>query len=464
MGVCDEEMPNMLRRLWPGGAFERAVAIFFAMILLALGIASFAEAALTYDGSFVFFRLLETHQFIYDFDRVLNLVVEVPVMVATHLTENVHILGILLSAGCCSIPILGLAVSWLVCRDHPSLLIWPAMSIGLASLPGEFFFFADPIMVATLFWPALLTVLVGASPTTLGLVAILTILAAATHPAATAFSAAIALCALAAAIRRPRLRQRSLWFALFLALIFLERMLIPLSDYERGAITSQIVTYTFARAIYGWPLVALGLIALAALGCIFPRRSQSVVVVIVPLIAAGGALVAWALNPANWVGCIDYRYWTTPITLAFMGGAAIEGLWLPRSSERLLKTRTYAILLVGGIFLVVLSIQSIEWQQMNLRMREELVNSGQGCVAFTSLDWLRDTALNHWGAAFNAIEVQGRRPDTLLLPHDLACHMFVLNRSALLVSQGEFVYQRGINGWFDFSTAYDNAKQSYTVP
>ena len=32
MGVCDEEMPNMLRRLWPGGAFERAVAIFFAMI------------------------------------------------------------------------------------------------------------------------------------------------------------------------------------------------------------------------------------------------------------------------------------------------------------------------------------------------------------------------------------------------------------------------------------------------
>ncbi len=463
MGVCDEEMANMLKRLWPRGAFERALTLFFAMIILAFGITSFVNAPLSFDGSFYLFRVLDNHDFIDDLDRVIHIPLQVPVLAATYVTHDLHFLSLAFSAAYCSIPLLGLALSWIICRQRPSLFIWPAISICLAELPGRFFFINEQVMLATLFWPTLLMVLLGAPTVVMMLVAAITIVAAASQPVAAATLAEILLVALVSAIIRPQVREQSLWYALFLGLLLLERIVIPIQDWERKSFTLNVVSYSFYNAVWGWPLIATAFTMLAGLMCLFTPRRYPRIYLMVPLVLVGIALTVWALNPTSWDRCIDFRYWITPITLVLMAGAAVEELWLRRSSEvQLQEIRRYAIPLVGAIFLLVLSMQSVEWQMMNHRLRGELVNSERGCIPSGSLFWLHDTPLSHWGGTFNAIEVQGQKPATLLLPNELDCQIFATEGDAKLVDQGAFKFDRDIRGsWFDFDDAYRKAREDH---
>ena len=53
----------MLRGVWSVERFDRAVAIFLALTLIALGIATLVSAPLSFDGAFFLFRVLDTHQF-----------------------------------------------------------------------------------------------------------------------------------------------------------------------------------------------------------------------------------------------------------------------------------------------------------------------------------------------------------------------------------------------------------------
>ena len=177
---------------------------------------------------------------------------------------------------------------------------------------------------------------------------------------------------------------------------------------------------------------------------------------LVPLMLAGAALVAWAIPPANWANCSEYRYWVAPVSMPFMAGAAVEALWLRKSPERRLQDlRLLALPLVGAIFLLVLSIQCFQWRLVSRRFIGKLENSDLGCVSGSSIDSIRNTALDHWSVTLYAVELQGREPRTLLLPNDLACHFFALRGDAVFIEQGAaFTYvRRRREGWFDFEGA-----------
>jgi hypothetical protein len=454
----------LITGIWPARPFDRAVAILFALVLLALGIATFVNAPLSFDAAYFLFRVLDTHRFADAHNRLINILLRVPVLVATRFTQDIRVLCLTFSAAYASIPVLGLAASWHVCRSRrPSLFIWPAISICIAALPGEFSFQSEQIMVAALLWPALLTGLIGAQAAVLALVAIISVIAAASHPIASTLLGIAVLAAVVSAITRPQVRRASLGFAFFLGLLLLARVAVPLNEYERHAFDVRIVIDSFRNSVLGWPLVAIALTMVAALSCLIPARRRACVYLMAPLILSGGALVVWAIKPANWAICLDYRYWVPPISLMFMSGAAVEELWLRRSTEsRLQEIRLYAIPLVGAIFLVVLSIQSVQWGMMSKRLSKDLMDSDRGCINRNSLSWLPYTALGHWAVPFYAVELQGRKPSTLLLPAQFACRIFASNGDAIFVYQGAFKYIRPHGeGWFDFEDAHLKAESLF---
>ena len=448
---------NLMERIWPEDRYQRGATIFFALIALTWGVTTFVNAALIYDGAFSLFRLLDRQFFVADLDRMINVPIQLPALSATFVTNRLGVLSRIFSGAYCAVPCMGLGLSWLLCRRHPSLFVWPAFSICLAELPGRFFFTNEQVMLATLFWPALLTAIFGASTLVLAMVSGITIFAAASQPVAAPTLALIMIAAIATAIIKPEVRTSSLWFGLFIGLLLLERVTVPLYDWETSSLTIATVYRSFYNAVYGWPLIATILTLAAGVTCLFRPVRYTRALLFAELAGVGVALTIWAWSPATWWRLIDFRYWATPIALALMSGAVIEELWLRRSEAQLQEIRAVALPIVGAIFLIVLSMQSIEWQMMNHRLRDELASSGAGCVPVKSFNWIRRTPLAHWGGAFSAVENQGRMPTTLMLPSMQACESFAADGDAKFVDRGTFNFERGLQGrYFDFEEAYLN--------
>jgi hypothetical protein len=434
--------------------FNRAIAIFFGLVAIALGIATFANAPLSYDGAYFLFRVLDDHQFAAFHGRLINIPLQIPLVAALHFTQDIGILRLAFSAAYASVPLLGLALSWLVCRSRcPSLFIWPAMSVCIAALPGQFSMQSEAIMAATLLWPALLTVLLGATPGGLALVAISSIAAALSHPEAVVVLAFVALVATTSAIARPPSRRVAMGFAFGFAALLLVRALTPLDPYEVKALTADTIVASLNNSVIGWPLVAIVFVMVAALGCVFPARSHGRAYLMVPLGLAGIALVAWAVRPENWTHCANFRMWVAPLSVAFMAGAAAQTLWRQKLTEAQLQgLRLAAMPLIGGTFLLVLSIQSFQWNRVSGRLASELVNSDRGCI--TDSTSTQETALNAWTTPIYALELQSRTPRTLFFPEEFSCRLFSLNGDALLAQQGFFTYLRHPgHGWFDLEDA-----------
>ena len=442
-------------------AFNRAITIFFGLIALALGIATFVNAPLSYDGAYFLFRVLDDHQFAAFHGRLINIPLQIPLLAALRFTQDIRLLSLAFSAAYASIPLLGLALSWLICRSRcPSLFIWPAMSICIAALPGQFSLQSESIMAATLLWPALLAVLLGATPTVLSLVAISALAATVAHPEAVVVLAFIVLVAATLAIVRPSSRRVAIGCALAFSVLLLVRALIPLDPYEANALTFETILAAINDSLLGWPLVALALVMVAALSCVFPARPHARIYLMASLSLAGVALVAWAIRPGNWAFCEDYRGWVAPLSLPFMAGAALQTLRPPKSAEAQLQAlRLCAIPLIGGIFFLVLSIQSFQWDRISGRLAAELFNSDRGCIS--DVTSIQGTALDTWPTTFYALELQGRKPRTLFLPEGFGCRLFALNGDALLAEKGSFTYLRHHgHGWFDFEDARSRTRAS----
>ncbi len=438
------------------GPFSRSVGIFFALVLLGSGIAAVFDAPLSFDGAFYLFFVLDHHKFAAFHSRLINVPLQLPTLAATHLTQNVHVLRLIFCAAYASVPALGLAISWLLCRSRrPALFIWPAISICIATLPGQFCFNAECIMSVTLMWPALIAVLLAGPALAFPLVAIASIGAAVSHPCAVIPLAFTMLVAIASAIVRPQVRKTSLGFAFGAGALLLARTLVPLDTYESSVLSLDTVIYTLREAVLGWPLVAMGFSVVAAFICFSSAESPARTYLVAPLLLAGAALVVWAINPADWIKCIDYKYAVPPVSLVFMAGAAFEGLRPPALAQRQpAAVELSALPLIGAVFLVVLSIQSLQWGRMGQRLTRDLDNSDRGCVSRTSLDWIRNTPMDHWAVTVYAADLQGRRPRTLLLANDLACKTFALTGDATFVGKDNFLFVRPRGkGWFDFEDA-----------
>ena len=434
-----------------------AVPIFFALVAAALIVAALCGDPLSWDGAFYLFLTLDRQIPFFTRARAINAVLETPVLAVSHFSNNFTILRAVFCICYAAVPGLGLALSWIACRARrPSLFIWPALSICLAMLPGQFHLISEAFMAASLTWPVFLAGLIGTEPGLLPVLALLEVMVWFAHPIAVALSAFAALATAVSASRLSgRARFRRYAGASLLAALALSRVLAGFTTYEHQRMNLKQVTDSFRWSVLGWPLASLAFVSIAALQCLrgsaVNRRAEESdsaadYLLVGAVLAAGICLIPWSLVPRAWAESIGYKFWVAPISIAMMAGCALDA-W--RSSPMLSWTaRKPALIAIGSAFLVVLSLQSATWVRLTTRFVDDLHQAGSGCVPRASFKWLRFTPLNHWATAPYSIILQGRTPDVLVLDDD-NCDTYMKNREVNII----WFSRASGHGWFDLDHA-----------
>jgi hypothetical protein len=436
--------PNVFRGFSRSGA---PTLILFAAVASALIVASVMRAPLSWDGSFYLFQVLDRQSwFIAQPHRWINYALQAPTIVALHLTSNLDILTLIFSLSYASVAMVGLTISWLVCRKRPDLFIWPAIGIGLATLPGIINFNSEATMTAPLFWPVLLATLVGVDLVESLLVALLALAMLIVHPNAASVLALGAITACVSAMLPPFKPMRLAGSAALVALTVV-RLIIPLTPYEHQQLIGFNLNKAFVWGLEGWPLVALGLIFLLAACCLYQRlncKTASRWVDFAPTVAVtavGLVLIPWASNPAAWANEMEFRFWMVPMSLPIMGACALD-TWLASGQVSLGRRRQPALVAIGAVFLIVVSIQSVIWNQLTNRLLADI--EGEGCMSLTSLPWTTQTLMHHWSTASYAIVLQGRTPHRLVLDAG-GCLEYATDATVHII----WMRRKNGSGWFD---------------
>jgi hypothetical protein len=438
-----------------------SVRIFFALIAAALVTCSILRGPLSWDGAFCLFEVLDRRfWFVQDY-RFIDVPLEFPVLFASHFTSNLNILAMLYSLSCAAVPMLGLAASYLICRKRPELFIWPALGISVATLPGIFCFNSEAIMAASLFWPVLLATLIGVDVGELALVASLAMTVLVSHPSALAFFVLGTMTAFVSAKMSPAAKHLRYAGAFGLGLLGLVRLLSPITDYERRQLGFATLRSSFNVALKGWPLAFLALTLVVVILCLIQRPNRSpksfTSDFALPgiLIAAGLMLVPWAINPHSWWKSLDYRNWVIPISGVVMGACALDA-WRNTEQGHLWRGRQPALIAIGAVFFVVLSLQSLSWNQLTNRLLDAM--RAGGCVPRRSLTWIDRTPLDHWATGAYAIVLQERTAHSLVLDGD-RCGDYAANGTVNIL----WLARKKGDGWFDLDHVRTDASPSRLI-
>jgi hypothetical protein len=163
------------------------VGLAFLAIAGALVVAVAYDAPLTWDGAYYLFKALDLQTPFVTNNRLINVALQQPLLVASQFTSDLGVLRRAFDAGYVLIPLISLTCAWWFCRSRPALLRWPALGICVASLPGRIFFVGESTMVTDLFWPLVLGVLLAAGGVAeLVVLALLAVGVWASHPTAVA--------------------------------------------------------------------------------------------------------------------------------------------------------------------------------------------------------------------------------------------------------------------------------------
>jgi hypothetical protein len=429
--------------------------LFFAAITLGLLILILSGVGLAWDGSYQLFSILDSQLAEVAYGRWSETLLFAAVVLTSHVTDNTPLLAIEFAALHVVFPLLALAASWWVVRNRaPGLFIWAAFGIGLATLPAQACLVCQSVTVMQLFWPVLLTVLVGVPGRTYLLLAVLVPWMLYFHPAAIPLLSVAAAVAVLVSFRLRERRRALLLTALALggAVLFgVVRALVWRYSYEASQLTLQQWQTMYRYAVAGLPLQALAFAWLAALLVFldgFIRRGQILIrfTAFVALAAAVASLVLWASDAHLWKEAVEYRGWSVLLSLPFIALAVLD-VGARRWPFRL---RLGQLMAIG--FLGVLSIQGAIWVDLSNRLRTELASAGPVCIQHTQLAFLRGTVLDKWNIPAYALLVQGRQPSKIVTYYQ-PCNASYLSQGIVIAKFAPNVWdlRPWEAGWFDKS-------------
>jgi len=415
---------------------DPAVVLFFLSIAAGLAFATACGFGLAWDGAYYLFKLLDRHRFVVLYHRWLHYPLQWPTLFASRLTENLTLLRALFVGTYASIPLLALLACWRVSRERaPGLFVWPALGIGLATLPGQMLVVGEGARDMQLFWVVLLWILAGAAAEHAALAVVVMTACLVDYPLAVVLFAAAAVLALGRGLVDRGGRSRLLaWGAALLVLAGLKLVFFWTTKgaYETQAISTGVLALQFHLGVHGLPLESLACTWAAGLLVVtsrfVARRSErlarwSLRLAAGAVCAAGAALFLWARDPLLWVNGNEFRTWVIFASLPLVVLAGVDGLAAPLPSVRddLWPPRAHVIGLAGVAFLVVISTQSATWYGLSQLLRSTIAESPAPCLSSDQLHWVERTALGYWPLPAYAILLQGRTPTKLVLDH-AGCH------------------------------------------
>ena len=442
---------------------------YFSLVGLALAAAALSSAALAWDGAVYLFQLLDEQAPFTPNGRLVNVIWQLPTLAASYVTDDLATLRILFSVTYAAIPLLALAFSWWIVRSNrPGLFIWPALGIGIATLPGQFMFVSEANAALQFAWPILLAMLARASGPTLVWAGVAAAIVLFSHPFGIVLFAAGAAMALFSA-RLPVWRRQALrWAAALTDLAILAALSLWLSGstYEQEQLTPFILGWTFNVAVLGLPLASVACGWLAGAVLVASRRFGSHLqgwwkgvvdgLACGLIVVAGALLLWWALDPRQWHFANKYPYWGLFITFGFMLLAVLDASASQRVSALAhaahWRSRSRAAHASAFVLLAVLLVQSASWLGLGNQVRHTLAASPWSCLSMAPQEALRGTALDQFATPYYSVLLQGRTPAKVFLGED-ACGTATFNDGVTLDGQSLRAWN---SGWFDFGTLRAN--------
>lgn len=394
----------------------RAPELALALAALTSLTAALAGLPLAWDGSYFLFRVLNDQTPLLIHNRLVESVLTSPVLLASRITEDLGLLRFIFGLPYAAVPFVSLACCWIVARRRPDLFVWPMLGIGVALLPGSALFISEALIAAQLSWPLLLAAVIPGQPrVVLPLCLALGVVVAVSHPIALPLLLTVGV--VGTVVRRRSSLDAAAWMTSFLGLVAINivELTSRLTSFERESLEPSTVAAGLANGVFGPPLAALPLAALAAVlvhrgarATQAARRVELHNLALTTLVLVGLTLLTWAALPPLWRGEIEFRGWALPVTLPLFALA-----WLDARSARagsqpaLVEQRMKVARAAAWVMFLVLVVQGVVWTQLTARV--SLAVAGQtGCVVAGSIEGFPDSPLGHWAITPLSILLQAR--------------------------------------------------------
>lgn len=446
---------------------SRFIVAYLGLTAAAGAVAAALGLVLAWDGSWLAFNALDRGQPAVFFARWIGIPLQLPVVVARRLTENVGLLTVVYGLSIFAVPLIALAASWwLVRAREPRLFAWAALGIGLIALAGQAFAVSEGVMAVQLTWPPFLAVLAGSLSERRVVVAMLGIALAVTAPTAVPLLFGLAAAtALVHLVDRSRPRRDAWWIVVFVGLAVAAAVRSVISDdiaAHSVELTLDVLIFRFGAGLLGLPLAAALATYIAGALLVFgseSRRRGRIAVArrldrlaVCAALAAGGLLLAWATDPHAWTNAFNYRSWLPFLSVPLFGLAFLDAHLLRSEGRRLpgdgtgddgSARRWLALSEAASMFLVLAAI-GWSWHGLSQRLGEAITAAPAGCIERSNVAWIKGTALDHWSLTAESVLLGGRRP----------LHI-ILSSCAADFSKGvrvnPWTFRRYAGGWFSLA-------------
>lgn len=435
-------------------------------------VAAFAtRLALSWDGSYFLVDLLDQGRPVMLHRRPTMVLFQVPAWLGSLVTSNTRVIGLLFTLPYVLVPLVALWLSWLVVRGtRPALIVWPAIGIGLITLPGQAFFVSESVIAAQFVWPLVLALITGYrwNRWAFGaLVALLFLL----HPMTSLVFGTAAAVGFVVGWRRPADRtwaRRQAWVLLAMAVA---RQVVTSAGVDSEVPKRADIVAQWGRAVNGVPLAVVILASIGSAALLIGWRRRDHVVGARPvhaalvswtgmllLVGAGGLMIGWGSSTRAWWQALDYRSFVLVFALPLVLWALLDGV-LPRGPaepaapssgrSRGLVPPTAALVVgfSGVVFSAVLIGQSVGWRQLVTRLDHAVSRAPQACVLEATLPE-RHTALRHWATPAMALLEQGRTPAKVVVHEAPACQRLVVKGSLSVPRTARL--RKPVRHWFHF--------------
>ncbi|TAK33775.1 MAG: hypothetical protein EPO21_11885 [Chloroflexota bacterium] len=389
-------------------------------------------------------------------------------ILVSRLTSDHDVLQAVFSLTLVLVPVLALAASWWIVQNKARpLFVWAALGISLGTLPGQFFLVSEAVLAVQAFWPVLLGILMHMQRSHLPIIAVFTAATFLAHPFAVPLLGAAATLALILGLRYPGERAKLWsWAVVFgvLSAIDAQRMFSSQTSYESGEMSLEAITTHLGISLVGLPLASLICAWVAALMVFVASRfedpSKRLVLLalwgleLACIVLAAILWLVWASSYQFWQTALGYRILVLLCSAPFMMLAALEGLlWRHdqlNAAKKGWRHRARTIQVVGAVFFLVLSTQTISWRGATAQLRQAISESTYTCISTTSIPWLHSAPLNHWSVTAYSLLLQGRNPQKVVQQGDICTE----GDFADGLYMADFYTHAWTGNWFDLQPLY----------
>ena len=422
----------------------------FLPVGIAFAVAAGCLAALAWDGSGYLFNALQDGRPLISHHRYSNLPVLWAVVLASHVVDGPLLLAVLYGLLLALVPVGSLALCFAFLRDErlKALRVWPVLGILVAALPGQICVMSEATLLVQAFWPVLAILAAGLPAVGLAWLAVLIPYLFFLHPlAAPLFGLAAVLAVAVGWIRNDGWRGVSVGVVFAVAAVVrVWFAVVTATPYERGEFAWEPNMNAMAGSLHGWPSVMLAMMfvmAWAALagsfGWLDARRAGWWFRWAAVGLAASGCL--WAVAPDLWAGALGYRRFALLLSLPLFAAGGLHWWGLNRRDVR---PRSVPLGWPAVAFSLVLVAQSIAWRGEVTRFVGDLRDVSKPLASKADVPWIERRPLDHWGASFVALFVQGREPETLF-----SLEGEPVEDGRFLLYDSEFLATR--DGWFQLA-------------